>query len=271
MIFAKLFCYLALIRSNRVHGTYTSGGNSTYNSINGSTNSSSTYLVVELLSRLLTLYNMKGWLQEIVTEAILLLLDRLYIHNNSSNSSKSEDVDEEIVQLLSPIVSAPLEDFSASQVMFAIGLQHIVSASAKHANRNSCNEISYKKVKKQKKNSVNSSNSSINGSADHSADSSTNSSTAHCLLRLVPQEKHVQIEYLSRIESTLLAATAGFPKVTITICVTITIAICVTITICVTCPISNCYSYYLSVTLTVRIDNALLYYFIDTSSVVLRD
>lgn len=92
-MFAKLFCYLCIIRSGVTKADQT--------------------LTMNLLDRLIELHEKKGWIREVVSEAILLFC-----------ASLTEPV---IIQCtirkLKALLTTPLNEMAAWQIMLLTGLQ----------------------------------------------------------------------------------------------------------------------------------------------------
>lgn len=97
LIFAKLFGYLSLIRSGKMKKNEEN--------------------ILPILDRLLELHNRKGWVREVVCEAILSLLD----------SIDSENTAVMIPKLQGLIGDCPLPDMAAWQLMLCIGIQQYCS------------------------------------------------------------------------------------------------------------------------------------------------
>ena len=138
MLFAKLFGYLTIIRS-RNNLTHTA--------------------TAELMDRLVSLHSKKGWIREVVTEALLSLL---YV-------SEVEVVRGSLLGKISGLFKdVALQDMSAWQLMLASGLRHLASQ--------------HPPLRKE-------------------------------VLALLPEPQIVSPETIEALAPTLLACTAGFPKI----------------------------------------------------------
>ena len=93
MLFGQLFGYLAVLRSNRVNDTK---------------------IVSDLIERSLLLHSKKGWIKEVTTEAILILVSTI----------DSTHVKNIIIPKLKDLLSPALGDMAAWQLMLAIGLRN---------------------------------------------------------------------------------------------------------------------------------------------------
>lgn len=93
MLFGQLFGYLAVLRSNRVNNTT---------------------VVNDLIDRLLLLHSKKGWIKEVTSEAILILISTI----------DSAHVKSIIVPKLKDLLGLALGDMAAWQIMLAIGLRN---------------------------------------------------------------------------------------------------------------------------------------------------
>lgn len=96
LLFGRLFGYFAIIRSGRL-----------------AAESSETKEI--MFDGILNMIKSKGWLREVVVEALLLFLNHL---------CESEDVFiQNYIPKLIPLVSTPIMEMSASQLMLALGLE----------------------------------------------------------------------------------------------------------------------------------------------------
>jgi len=95
-LFAKLFGYISVIRSGKL------------NQLNSSES-------VDIFSRLVELHNKRGWIREVTTEAILLLLE--------STSFTILSNDEVAGRLRTMLTVVTVADMSPWQLMLALGLQ----------------------------------------------------------------------------------------------------------------------------------------------------
>ena len=90
-MFGKLFCYLAIVKSGVI--------------------SSNIEASLNILNRIIELHNRKGWIREVCIEALLLFC-----------YSSSRSVMEHVVVKLAPLLTGPLAEMSAWQLMLLLGL-----------------------------------------------------------------------------------------------------------------------------------------------------
>eukprot|EP01032_Pedospumella_encystans_P026599 gene26599-30059_t len=94
-LFSKLFCCIALIRSGAVKNDKT--------------------LQLDILDRLLVLHEGKGWMREVVTDALLQF---------NASLTDAEVIHATLVKL-KPLLLLPVAEMAAWQICLAIGLQNI--------------------------------------------------------------------------------------------------------------------------------------------------
>lgn len=172
-IFAKLFCYISLMRSKH----FVVDVNLTSTAIN-----EDDCLPIVLLTRILLLGSLKGWLREVVAEVLLefftLFSDSLLVAPGNGTTTASVAVMEVLkicIQRLSLVMTEDLDSMAAWQIVLQIGLQNIAASCA-----------SFKK--------------SLKENSDFLA-----------------ADKVFTMDRIGSVSNTLIAATAGYPKVHILI------------------------------------------------------
>jgi DNA polymerase phi len=100
-LFSKLFCCIAIIRSGLIKDNKEQQ--------------------LDILDRLLSLHEGKGWMREVVSDTLLLFCSSL---------SDSEVIGATLVKL-KPLLNVQIADMTAWQISMAIGLQHLVNSTAK--------------------------------------------------------------------------------------------------------------------------------------------
>lgn len=142
MLFGKLFGYLAVIRSGRIDLSADASlegededslEQKKEKAITAQDHEDATPLPLVLFDKLFKLYNHKGWMREVISEAFLFLL----------NESPSRIVRKKMIPLLKPLLVDSLADMSASQLALAMGLEFLATS------ENS--KIACKKLKKEVK------------------------------------------------------------------------------------------------------------------------
>ena len=199
-LFGKLFGYLSLIRSGRLFDDVIQTG--------------------VIMDRLLELHGRKGWLREVTTEAILTLLSAVSIAVVEAAG---------LMEKISPLLAqhgqpTPIHEMTAWQLMLAIGLQQY-TRSLSSSSASASSSASSSSSSKQKKNKHKDDN--TNGVET----ATTTESILHKVSAMLPPEAQasepgpasasaqgqglgvLNPETLSMMSHTLLAATAGFPKV----------------------------------------------------------
>ena len=192
-LFGKLFGYLSLIRSGRLSEDVIQTGC--------------------VMDRLLELHARKGWLREVTTEAILTLL--------SAVSSAVVD-SAGLLDKISPLLAqhgrpTPIQEMTAWQLMLAIGLQQYTRSLSSSSSASASASSSSKQKKHKHKDD------GMNGGET----ATTTEGIIHQVAAMLPPEAQGQglepaqgqglgmlsPDTLSMMSHTLLAATAGFPKV----------------------------------------------------------
>ena len=218
-LFCKLFCYLSMIKSGMAYITQPELDSS-------ATESTITERLNELLTRILDLHQRKGWMREVCTEAILLLLQTIPVPDKSGpekQSKKAPKLASKLVKndvtlegrglntiaskssvkawlrVLLPSVVAllaqtSLPDMAAWQLMLLIGLQNIGNAPGGSTFRK---ELSAEYERQQHQQG-----------GDGHGEKETNVMS----MSIGPLQFDL-VQDISEVLETLLASTAGYPKV----------------------------------------------------------
>ena len=177
-IFAKLFCYISIMKSKHFLADLTSPAMD-------DEKKKDNCLPIVLLDRILLLGSTKGWLREVIAEVLLeyfaILTTPLVAVPESDTVPATTTAPVEVVvvaevlkmsiQRLSPVMPEDLDSMAAWQIMLQIGLQNLATTCP-----------SFKKSLKE--------NSDI-----------------------LSADKVFSMDRIGSIASTLIAATAGYPKV----------------------------------------------------------
>jgi hypothetical protein len=149
-LFSKLFCIMAIIRSKKTVGDKE--------------------VHMNLLDRLLELHEQKGWMREVVVEALLLFCSSL---------TDAAMVNATILKL-KPLVSSAIVDMAAWQLSLCIGLAQLQSAAHKDSAKIAA--VWQKEWRKE-------------------------------AAELEVSKTPLSMDNIESLKDTLLAATAGYPKV----------------------------------------------------------
>ena len=195
-LFGKLFGYLSLIRSGRLSDDVIQTGC--------------------IMDRLLELHARKGWLREVTTEAILTLLSAVSLTVVDSAG---------LLDKISPLLAqhgrpTPIHEMTAWQLMLAIGLQQytrsLSSTPTTTASSSSSSSSSKQKKLKQKDDSTTGGESTrVTEGIFHKVSAMLPPEAQEPELATAPGQGLGMLspDTLSMMSHTLLAATAGFPKV----------------------------------------------------------
>ena len=104
MIFGKLFCYLSILRSGRVN------------------EKSNANFAMTILERILAIHEMRGWIRELTTEAMLCFLSAV---------SKSKSICTRAMEKMEGLLSEEVHELSAWQIVLLMGLRPYQSYSNK--------------------------------------------------------------------------------------------------------------------------------------------
>jgi len=113
-IFAKLFGYIALMKTDRLLSIC----------INEDV------LALDILQRILKLQAMKGWLREVISEVLLeffQLLCNALLTSPIDVTQKNSNILKICMEKICPLMSESLSDMSAWQIMLQIGFQNLAA------------------------------------------------------------------------------------------------------------------------------------------------
>ena len=122
MMFGKIFCYLSILRAGRIH------------------ESTNTNLALSILDKIIHIHEQRGWIREVTAEAIHCFLSATY---------KNQAILKGSLGRIEPLLSDPMSELSASQVVLLMGIRPWLSSISSPSLQSKCNDLDFQSDPKQ--------------------------------------------------------------------------------------------------------------------------